>query len=296
MLRAARHAGIRITLLYTVYKCGGLREEPLTDRQRRFAAPSLEAVERALDLLAADPLVDGAMASVGIAIHSVRAVPTHWLSCIAELARQRQMALHVHASEQQMEVRECYTVTGRSPIGLLEAEGVLSPSTTLIHATHLSDEDIKAISHSGASVCLCPSTEGDLGDGVPRAADLFDAAVPLSIGSDSHVVIDPFAELRSAEFQARAATGRRCVLRDQRGNVAPWLFKKMGHENGYTALGLPMHKDFVQLDERARALQPHTSSAELLSTAFSSAHPGLVSRVCVGGQDVVVDGRHAESH
>ena len=307
MLRAARQVGIRITLLHTVYTRGGLRDEPLSPRQARFGAASLEEVERNLDLLSADPLVDGAMGQLGLAIHSVRAVPPPWLGPLAELARSRGIVLHAHASEQTIEVDECRQVTGLSPIGLLHAEGVLSPATTLVHATHLDDADIATIASTGSGVCLCPTTEGDLGDGVPRTPELYRAGVRLSIGSDSHAVIDPFAELRSAEYQARAATGTRCVLLDEHGEVARVLTQQIGHANGYAALGLPLSgptggptgvsnsDDAVMVDMDARALRTSLGSdEELMAAAVTAGHPGLVSRVRVGGEEVVVDGKHVE--
>ena len=300
MLRAARQAGLRMNLLYTVYARGGLRDEPLSERQQRFGASSLDDVERALDLLAADPLIDGEMGQLGIAIHSVRAVPPAWLGPLAEMARSRGLVLHAHASEQRIEVDECRAVTGLSPIALLNAEGVLSPSTTIVHATHLDDADVSIIARSGAGVCLCPTTEGDLGDGVPRTADLYRQGVPLSVGSDSHATIDPFAELRSTEYQARAATGERCIVRAADGSVAPTLLHDLGHANGYAALGLPTGDDAMLLDGSARALRtPNTSASEptgpseLLAACLTAGHPGLVSRVRVAGEEVVVDGRHA---
>ena len=312
MLRAARQVGIRLTLLYAVYARGGLRGEPLSERQQRFGAASLEEVERALDLLAAEPLVDNEMGSIGMAVHSVRAVPPAWLGPLAELTRERGLVLHAHASEQRAEVDECREVCGKSPIGLLAGEGVLTPSSFVVHATHLDDSDVATLAASGAGVCLCPTTEGDLGDGVPRTADLFAAGVPLSIGSDSHAVIDPFAELRSAEYQARAATGRRCVLVDDDGEVAPMLLERVGHTNGYAALGLRAHGDEVLLDTEARALrsgfsgdapqhsssvargvsEPPPSQRDAMAVAMTAAHPGLVSRVRVRHEDIVVDGRH----
>ena len=310
MLRAARQVGIRLNLLYVVYARGGLRGEPLSQRQQRFGAASLEEVERALDLLAAEPLVDNEMGSLGVAIHSVRAVPPKWLGPLAESARERGLVLHAHASEQRAEVDECREVCGKSPIGLLAGEGVLTPSSFLVHATHLDDNDVATLAASGAGVCLCPTTEGDLGDGVPRTADLFAAGVPLSIGSDSHAVIDPFAELRSAEYQARAATGRRCVLVDDDGEVAPMLLERVGHANGYAALGLRADGDEVLLDTEARALRsgfsgdtqhssaaqgvsaPPPSQRDAMAVAMTAAHPGLVSRVRVRHEDIVVDGRH----
>ena len=285
VLAAARQTGIRVTLLWTVYARGGF-DEPLSARQRRFGVSSLDEVKVALDALAG--AFDGPRVRCGLAIHSVRAVPPSWLGPLAELARDRDLPLHVHVSEQPAEVAACRAATGLSPVGLLAREGVLGPATTAVHATWLDDDDIAALADAGAIVCLCPTTESDLGDGVPRTAELDAAGVPLCIGSDSHAVIDPFAELRAVEHQARAATGRRCVITDSEGHVAPAL-QRIGHDVGYRALGLPSDGDAVHLDPSARAL---AGTSDLLAAALTAGHPGLVQRVEVAGDVVVDNGRH----
>jgi len=271
MLRAAQQAGVRIALLWTVYHRGGFGNAPLAERQRRFATASLDDVWRALDALAG--AVDGVTSRVGLAIHSVRAVPESWLGPLAEGARERQLPIHAHVSEQRVEVETCRATHGLSPVALLEREGVLGPDFTAVHATWLDDADVALLADSGSTVCLCPTTEGDLGDGVPRTADLHAAGVPLCIGSDSHAVIDPFSELRFAEYQARAATERRCVLVEpETGEVAPVL-RDIASVNGYRALGLPLGGDVVELDLESPALAgvPDPAAAALLA-----GHPGLV--------------------
>ncbi len=306
VLRAARQVGIRVTLLWTVYARGGF-DAPLSPAQARFGAPSLDAVRRALDALAGD--VDGRMSALGLAIHSVRAVPPEWLGPLAREARQRGLPLHAHVSEQPAEVAACREATGLSPVGLLHREGVLGPGFTAVHGTWLDDEDIALLAASGATVALCPTTEGNLGDGFPRTRDLARAGVPLAVGSDSHAVIDPFAELRALEYQARAATGTRAVLTDASGEVAPALLR-VGHDAGYAALGLPDDGDLVTLDASARALSSplpadpaHTPdheesqhetaqiSRDRLATALTAGHPGLVDEVTVAGEVRVRRGR-----
>jgi len=285
MMRAARQTGIRLTLLWTAYARGGF-DQPLSERQRRFGAADLDGVYRALDALA--PEADGERLAIGLAIHSVRAVPPAWLQPLAEAARERGLPLHAHVSEQPAEVDACRDATGLSPVALLDREGVLGPDFTAVHATWLDDHDLALLEASGATVCLCPTTECDLGDGVPRTADLFKAGVPLCVGSDSHAVIDPFAELRMVEHQARAATGRRCVLVDEEGAVAPALVR-VGHDHGYRALGLPAEGDTVTLDASSRALQ---DTRDTLAAAMTAGHPGLVDRVTVAGETLVEGGRH----
>jgi formimidoylglutamate deiminase len=285
MIRAAKQVGIRLTLLWTAYARGGF-DQALSPRQARFRAADPGEVERALDALL--PEVDGHRIGLGLALHSVRAVPPEWLAPLASLARSRGLPIHAHVSEQPQEIVACRAATGLSPVGLLAREGVLGPDFTAVHATWLDDADIALLQTSGAMVCLCPTTECDLGDGVPRTAELFEAGVPLCVGSDSHAVIDPFAELRMAEYQARAATGRRCVLVDGEGAVAPALIQ-MGHDHGYRALGLSGEGDRVIFRDDARALE---GVADVLATALTAGHPGLVDQVVVAGETLVASGRH----
>ncbi len=285
VLRAAHQAGIRVTLLFTVYARGGF-DRDLEPRQRRFGAGSLDTVRRALDALAGE--VDGVRSQLGLAIHSVRAVPRGWLGPLATEARERGIPLHAHVAEQPAEVEACLAATGHRPLALLAAEGVLGPDFTAVHATWLDDDEVAALAASGSAVCLCPTTEGDLGDGFPRTLDLHAAGVPLCVGSDSHAVIDPFAELRAAEYQARGEAGRRCVIADPDGQVAPALLR-VGADNGYAALALPGDGDFVTLDTAARLF---ADSGDPLATALTAGHAGLIDTVEVAGERVVEGGRH----
>lgn len=284
-LDAARQTGIRIALLWTVYARGGF-DAPLEPRQRRFATTDRDEVARALDALA--PLCEGPRARLGLALHSVRAVPRAWLGPLAEEARRRGLPLHAHVSEQPREVADCRARHGLSPVALLAAEGVLGPDFTAVHATWLDDADLALLADAGATVCVCPTTEGDLADGVPRTDELHRRGVALAIGSDSHAVIDPFSELRLLEYQARAATGRRCVVSDAAGHVAPAL-ARVGHLNGYRALGLSGDGDRVLLRSAHRAL---AGDGDPLATALLAGHPGLVDAVEVAGERVVEGGRH----
>lgn len=284
-LRAARQAGIRITLLWCVYARGG-HDRALTDGQRRFAVGSLDEVARALDDLARD-VTNELRARVGLAIHSVRAVPRPWLGPLAAMARERGLPIHVHAAEQRKEVDDCRAHTGLSPVALLDAEGVLGPTTTIIHGTWLDDGDVAALARTGTLVGVCPSTEGDLGDGIPRLADLFAAGVALCIGTDSHALIDPFSELRTLEYLARVSGERRCVLTDAAGEVAPVLLA-IGGAHGYRSLGVGADGDAVELDLGNRVFE---GQSDPLSTALIGGHRGLVVRATVDGQRVVEGGR-----
>jgi formimidoylglutamate deiminase len=292
VLRAARQVGIRLRLLLTAYVAGGFGQ-PLSERQRRFETPTLADFEALLDAVQADlSSADAGRLGLGVAIHSVRAVPRSWMGPLAELARARGLPLHVHAAEQPGEVEMTRRHAACSPIALLDAEGVLGPDCAVVHATWCDDDDLARLARRGATVVLCPTTEGDLGDGVPRTEAMWQRGIPLAIGSDSHAVIDPLAELRALETQARAATGRRCVVADADGDlVAPLL--AIGGANGRRSLGFAPadHGDSVTFDTTRRFFS-ECAPEDAMAAALLGGDRGLVDTVRVGGEVVVAAGRH----
>jgi formimidoylglutamate deiminase len=154
--------------------------------------------------------VDGV--SVGVAAHSVRAVPAEWLSAIARYSDEHELVRHVHASEQRRELAECRDEHGCSPIELLERTGFLGPRTSVVHAIHVSQHDISLLAQSSSIVVTCPTTEGNLGDGVLPGLRYRDAGVRLAIGTDEQTRIDPFEELREMETLARREGHTRFAL------------------------------------------------------------------------------------
>jgi formimidoylglutamate deiminase len=277
-IRAANKAGIRIALAWCVYHRAHF-DAPLTAAQRRFRVDSVretfESIDRLGDLRTPTCRVD-------LALHSVRAVPRDWMGPLASEARARGLKMHVHVSEQRSEVRDCRAHTGLTPIGLLAAEGVLGPDVLLVHATWLDEADIDLIARSGATVVLCPTTEGDLGDGIPPIAALCARGVPMALGSDSHAVIDPFAELRHAEYLARVTSERRVVFADPAGEASPALLA-LGASAGQRALGFDPG-DRVVLDASNRVFE---RAEDPLATALLGGHRGLVREVEVAGATVV---------
>ncbi len=151
-------------------------------------------------------------ARVGLAPHSVRACPRDWLEEIGRYAEREGLVLHVHADEQPREIEECLAEHGLRPIELLAETGCLGPRTTVVHATHADESELDLLAEHGAGVCLCPTTEANLGDGFPPLAGLLERGIPLSIGSDSNVRIDPLEELRELEGTARRQELRRNVI------------------------------------------------------------------------------------
>ena len=195
---AAGAAGVELVMLYAAYGRGGIDHF----RQETVAA-YLEDVEH---LLAAG-------FRVGLAPHSVRACPREWLVEIARYATTTSLPLHVHACEQPREIAECLEEHGLRPIELLAETGCLGPRTTVVHATHADDHELDLLAEGGARVCLCPTTEADLGDGYAPVGRLLARGISLCIGSDSNVRIDPLEELRELSGIARREAMSRDVLR-----------------------------------------------------------------------------------
>lgn len=205
LIAAAEEVGLRICLLRTHYARAGFGEAEPDPVQRRFIEPLEVWQQRAVELAARHR--DSASVVVGAAIHSVRAVPAESFEQVAGTLADA--PLHVHVSEQPEENRACREATGLTPVRLLAEAGVWSSRTTAVHATHLESGDIEILGGGGATVCFCPTTEAELADGIGPSAALRRAGVPLSIGSDSNTVVDPFAELRGLAMHERLATGSR---------------------------------------------------------------------------------------
>jgi formiminoglutamate deiminase len=289
LLAAAAAAGLRITLLDTVYLHGGLEpagHRPLEGVQLRFGDGSADGWwERWSRLKGAEH------ARIGAAVHSVRAFAE--ADGYAELAdRTRGVPLHVHLSEQPAENAACLARYGRSPTRLLADHGFWGPRSTAVHATHLTAEDIGLLGGSGSTVCMCPTTERDLADGVGPASALRRAGSPISLGSDSHAVIDLFEEARATELDERLRTGRR-------GHWTAAELLRAATADGHASLGWPAAgrlapgalADFttVALDTVRTAGPPPALGAE---TAVFAAGAADVRHTVVGGRQVVRDGRH----
>jgi len=213
---AAETVGIELVLLHVAYARGGL------PRFRQDSAPAyLSEVER----------LRAAGARVGVAPHSVRACPADWLEEIGRYAQSQDLPLHVHADEQPREIEECQAEHGCRPIELLARTGCLGQKTTVVHATHADGPELDLLASSGAIVCACPTTEADLGDGFLPAGRIRSRTIPISIGSDSNVRIDPFEELRELEGIARRQAGRRGVFSTEE-------LLRFGSEVGARSLGL----------------------------------------------------------
>jgi formimidoylglutamate deiminase len=182
----------------------------------------------------------------------VRAVPRDWLEALAGYARRHDLILHVHADEQPDEIRICLDEHGLRPIELLAETGFLGPRTTVVHATHADDRELDLLAEQGAGICVCPTTEGNLGDGFLPAEGVLRRRIRLSIGSDQHVRLDPFEELRELETNARRLARRRNVLVDDGDDSpAPYLLRAGWRQAALTP-GAPA--DFIEIDLTHRDL------------------------------------------
>jgi formimidoylglutamate deiminase len=194
---AAEEAGIAFVLLYACYLRGGID---------RFRQESVADYLRQVEELRAEDI------RVGIAPHSVRACPPDALRELGAYAAANDLPLHVHADEQPREIEECAAETGLRPIELLDETGCLGPRTTVVHATHADGRELDLLAAAGARICVCPTTEANLGDGFLPVARVLHRGIELCIGSDSNVRIDPLEELRELEGIARRQTGKRGVI------------------------------------------------------------------------------------
>ena len=224
-VEAAAEAGIEIVLLLSAYARGGL------ERSRQ---------DSVADYLSQLEELRAAGVRVGLAPHSVRACPREWLEELGAYAARESLPLHVHADEQPREIEECLAEHGVRPIELLAETGCLGAHTTVVHATHADAHELDLLAEAGARVCVCPTTEANLGDGFAPVEELCERGLGVCIGSDSNVRIDPLEELRELEGVARRRTGRRGVV-----SVSSLL--SFGSDEGAAALGLERWPD-VEVD------------------------------------------------
>ena len=302
VLAAAREAGVKVVLLDTCYLEAG-PGRALEGAQLRFGDGDVEAWAARAGELAdmTNPAPTAATSAtsatqgcalVGAAIHSVRAVPPSAAMRVAEWAADRSVPLHFHCSEQPAENNTALAVYGATPVQLLAGAGALRPGSVAVHATHLGEADAEALGESRTSVCMCPTTERDLGDGIGPARRLRSLGAPLALGTDSHAVIDPFEEMRALELDERLASR-------QRGNFSTAQLLEAATTAGYSALGVPgggrlspgAPADFVSLSLDGPALAG-ADEGSLLEAAVFAAGPHDVTDVVVAGRPVVQGGQH----
>ena len=286
LAEAAGRAGVRLTLIDTCYLRAGLDGRPLAGAQVRFGDGDAGAWAERAGAFRERPGV-----RVAAGIHSVRAVDEAAMATVAAWAADRAAPLHLHLSEQPAENQACLAATGRTPAALAASAGVLGPRTTAVHATHLTDEDTTRLGATRTAVCLCPTTERDLADGVGPARALAAAGSPLCLGTDSNAVVDLFEEARAVELDERLVTGRR-------GHHDPADLLAAATEAGMDALGWDAGRlapgrlaDLVTIGLDSVRLAD-TRPAEVVDQVVFAATAADVTSVVTGGRQVVQDGRH----
>jgi formimidoylglutamate deiminase len=275
VIRAAKAEGLRVSLLRVAYhRAGpGRAAEP---GQRRFCDASVEDVLRDVEALRAkyknDPDV-----RVGIAPHSVRAVPPQWIAELGAHAARHELPFHMHVAEQPREIDECVAETGKRPVELLAELGVLSDSFVAVHATHLSANEAKLFGQARAFACICATTEADLGDGLPDLGALRGAGARLCTGIDSHVITDPIADLRALETLERLRRGQRLTFEPRAGTTPAEDLWRSGSLEGALACG------FADAGGTLRIRRDHPA-LELVEDAL------LLDAVVFSGSSAMVDG------
>lgn len=339
IVEAAREAGIGLTLLPVLYMTGGFDGRPLSERQRRFGLP-VEGYLRLLESLAAH---ESPMVRVGIAMHSLRAVPEvamrEVLGCLPSssprasgegapkervrvrpergvtvssepspprfaLGAARRLSrgergstpVHIHIAEQIGEVQDCLGVRGARPVQWLFDHAEVDERWCLVHATHLDEQEMRAIARSGAVAGLCPTTEANLGDGLFPLASYLEAGGTLGIGSDSHISVSPIEELRWLEYGQRLTTRHRNIAARQPGGSVGEALWNAALCGGRQAAAVPQRRgagadSLIVLDDTSPLLAARNEASVMDSFLFAGNTP-LVRDVLVDGQWVVRDFRH----
>lgn len=303
VIRAAGDVGLRIALLRVAYARSGFRTDA-NPQQRRFIEKNPETFLQNVDRLGSDISVSsrhGApTAWIGVAPHSVRALPLDYLKQVISYADKRGLKVHMHVAEQPAEVSACVEEYGRTPIALLQTEGCLSERFTAVHAVHVTSKAIPAFAKTGAMVCACPTTERNLGDGVVPADEYLRNNVPICLGTDSHAQIDLLEDARELEYHLRLQKLERAVLAVRShglADIASQLFdcatingaRSIGSPNGILKPGKPADFFTVALDDPAIA---GASVEDLLVSIVFASSRATVREVVIDGRPVVSEGQH----
>lgn len=291
IIAAARDTGIRLTLLPVLYMSGGFDGRALSERQQRFG----HSVQDYLSLLAQLRALQDDTLRVGVALHSLRAVPAHALAEVLAAIGDQPLPIHIHIAEQQAEVDECLAIRGARPVQWLLEHAAVDARWTLVHATHLTPGEVSAIAASQAVVALCPTTEANLGDGLFPLREFLAQDGRIGIGSDSNVSVSPVEELRWLEY------GQRLALRQRNIGVSPTqsstgrnLFERCVAGGLQSSQQVGQAGDTVRLAV-ASPLLAGVTEGDLHDRFVFAGNQPLVDAVVVAGRTVVRDGRHVDS-
>jgi formimidoylglutamate deiminase len=294
LVEAAREAGIGLTLLPVLYMSGGFDGRPLSERQRRFG----HDVDGFMALVERLRALEHPLLRVGIALHSLRAVPAPAMRAVLDAVAGTDLPIHIHIAEQIGEVQDCLAVRDARPVEWLFDHAAVDARWCLVHATHMTADEMRRLAACGAVAGLCPSTEANLGDGLFPLAAYLDAGGALGIGSDSHISVSPVEELRWLEYGQRLATRHRNVAARRAGASVGATLWTAALTGGTQASGLPsgalatgQRADLLVLDDASPLLAARDAASILDSFLFAGNTP-LVRDVMVAGRWIVRDFRH----
>jgi len=306
VVRAARDVGLRIALLRVAYARAGFRLE-LDERQKRFIESEPESFLRNVERLREEiKESEQQTAWVGVAPHSIRAVPLSYLREVIRHAARENLPVHMHIAEQPAEVSACMEEHGLAPVALLDSEGLLNDNFTAVHAIHISKEEARMLAQSNSSVCACPTTERNLGDGIFPADLFFAENARVALGTDSHAQIDLLEDARELEYHLRLKKLERNVLAEvgedenssRRSALAAKLFEcasARGAESigAWACGGLEPDRmaDFFTVDLDDPSIAGAAIDDLLPAIVFSLARTA-VREVVRGGKLIVEDGHH----
>lgn len=297
VVRAAQSVGLRIVLLRTAYLRAGF-ELPVDPGQQRFYETAGQFLANAAALL--QEFASAHNVTIGVAPHSVRAVPLRDLHTIVSWARERKLPIHMHVAEQTGENEACQREYGVTPVQLLAREALLGPDLTAVHAIHLTAEERAQFAASGATICSCPTTERNLGDGIIPADQTMASGIRHAVGSDSQAQIAPLEDARELDYHLRLEQQQRAVLDQTEANrlaIAPLLFR-CATRHGAEALKIKAgglapeeHADMITVSLDDLSLAGHDEETLLPALVFG-AERSAVRDVIIGGRMVVRDGYH----
>ncbi len=301
VVQAARDIGIRLVLLRTAYSRAGFKK-PGNPGQARFITPGwddfIQDTEALSNWVQRERLAS--LVSIGVAPHSLRAVPIEYLRAIAEYAEESGIPLHMHVAEQPAEIEQCLAEYGRTPVELLQQEDILRERFTAIHAIHISEAEARLLAHAKSCVCACPTSERNLADGAVPAQWLLGEGGRLSLGTDSQIQIDLFEDARLIEYHLRMTRLERVLLASKEGRDLTQNLLAMTTKEGARSLGLPVGElavgrpaDFVSIDLDDPSVAGGEPGA-LLEQLLFSVERTAVREVFIQGKAIVHEGQHSD--
>ncbi len=292
LVAAARQAGIRITLIPVFYQKGGFGQKP-QDRQRRFISATLDDYLRLLDA-STKTIREYDDASLGFSVHSLRAVDLELIPKTLSSAPGK-LPFHIHVAEQKKEVADCLAFCKERPMQWVLNHLPVDSRFNLVHSTHLDDDELNRLAATGAQVVLCPSTEGNLGDGIFRMKEYVQKGGRWTIGTDSHIGLNPMEELRMIDYRQRLVTNRRNTFE---GDAAHYLINEsvtsgrvsMGRGvQEHFAPGLPLDTVVYKSDSHLVEVSPASKLASVLVYTSDSSR---ILGTMVNGKWIVKDQHH----